>query len=61
MRRLTWEMRLGIFLVAASAVIYTAKFLVLGDPENTYYYVFNALGLVVFQIFCNSSEPCLLV
>jgi len=50
MRRLTWEMRLGIFLVAASAVIYTAKFLVLGDPENTYYYVFNALGFLPINV-----------
>lgn len=50
MRRLTWEMRLGIFLVAASAVIYTAKFLFLGDPENTYYYVFNALGFLPINV-----------
>jgi len=50
MRRLTWEMRLGIFLVAASAVVYAIKFLVLGDPENTYYYVFNALGFLPINV-----------
>lgn len=50
MPRLTWETRLGIFLVAVSAVIYSVKFLILGDPENTYYYVFNALGFLPINV-----------
>lgn len=50
MTRLSWEMKLGIFLVAVSATIYTIKFLFLGDPENTYYYVFNALGFLPINV-----------
>lgn len=50
MPRLTWETRLGIFLVATSVVIYTIKFMFLGDPENTYYYVFNALGFLPINV-----------
>jgi hypothetical protein len=48
--RISWEMKLGVFLVVASAAIYTAKFLVLGDPENTYYYIFNALGFLPINV-----------
>lgn len=48
--RISWEMKLGIFLVVASAAVYTIKFLVLGDPENTYYYVFNALGFLPINV-----------
>jgi hypothetical protein len=43
-------MRLGVFLVAASAAVYAVKFLFLGDPENTYYYVFNALGFLPINV-----------
>ncbi|NYT05205.1 MAG: hypothetical protein GKC04_02355 [Methanomicrobiales archaeon] len=50
MTRLSWEMKLGIVLVALSAVVYTIKFLFLGDPENTYFYVFNALGFLPINV-----------
>ncbi|QYZ78859.1 hypothetical protein E2N92_05170 [Methanofollis formosanus] len=50
MVRLTWETRLGIFLVLASVAIYTVKFLILGTPENTYYYIFNALGFLPINV-----------
>jgi hypothetical protein len=50
MVRLSWQVRLGIILVLASVSIYMAKFLVLGDPENTYYYVFNALGFLPINV-----------
>lgn len=50
MTRISWEMKLGIFLVAVSAMIYTVKFLFLGDPENTYYYIFNALGFLPINV-----------
>ncbi|KQC05668.1 MAG: hypothetical protein APR53_06975 [Methanoculleus sp. SDB] len=50
MTRMSWEMKLGIFLVAISAAIYTIKFIFLGDPENTYYYVFNALGFLPINV-----------
>jgi hypothetical protein len=46
----TWEVRLGIVLVASSAAIYTAKYLLLGDPENTYTYIFNALGFLPINV-----------
>ena len=43
MSKYSWQIKLGIILLASSFFIYSLKFLVLGDPENTYYYVFNAL------------------
>jgi hypothetical protein len=45
-----WQVRLGIILVLCSAVIYMAKFIILGDPENTYYYIFNALGFLPVNV-----------
>jgi hypothetical protein len=50
MRKFSWPIRLGIILVLFSLAIYTAKFLVLGDPENTYYYIFNALGFLPINV-----------
>ncbi len=46
----TWEVRLGIVLVAFSVVIYSVKYLLLGDPENTYQYIFNALGFLPINV-----------
>ncbi len=46
----TWEVRLGIVLVALSVVIYSVKYLLLGDPENTYQYIFNALGFLPINV-----------
>lgn len=46
----TWEVRLGIVLVASSIAIYSVKYLLLGDPENTYQYIFNALGFLPINV-----------
>lgn len=46
----SWEVRLGIILVASSVIIYTVKHLVLGDPENTYNYIFNAIGFLPINV-----------
>ncbi|KAF5082811.1 hypothetical protein [Methanoculleus horonobensis] len=46
----TWEVRLGIILVASSVVIYGVKHLLLGDAENTYQYIFNALGFLPINV-----------
>jgi len=46
----TWEVRLGIILVLLSVVIYTAKYLLLGDPGNTYQYILNALGFLPINV-----------
>ncbi|WP_292366226.1 MULTISPECIES: hypothetical protein [unclassified Methanoculleus] len=46
----TWEVRLGIVLVAVSVAIYGVKYLLLGDPENTYQYIFNALGFLPMNV-----------
>jgi hypothetical protein len=48
---ISWEMKLGILLIAFSIVVYTIKFAVLGNPENTYYYLFNALGFLPINVF----------
>ncbi len=46
----TWEVRLGIVLVLLSVAIYAAKYLLLGDPGNTYQYIFNALGFLPINV-----------
>jgi len=45
-----WQVRLGIILVLCSAAIYTVKFIILGDPENTYFYIFNAIGFLPVNV-----------
>lgn len=46
----TWEMRLGLTLLGLSVAIYTMKYLLLGDLENTYQYIFNALGFLPINV-----------
>ncbi|HOT04379.1 MAG TPA: hypothetical protein PK069_09380 [Methanolinea sp.] len=50
MSKYSWQIKLGIVLLASSFLIYSLKFFVLGDPENTYYYVFNALGFLPINV-----------
>jgi len=50
MIKFSWPIRLGVILVLFSLAIYTAKFLILGDPDNTYYYLFNALGFLPINV-----------
>lgn len=45
-----WEVQLGIVLVLLSVVIYTTKYFLLGDPGNTYQYIFNALGFLPINV-----------
>jgi len=45
-----WEFKLGIVLVLFSIAVYWIKFFVLGDPQNTYFYVFNALGFLPLNV-----------
>ncbi len=45
-----WEIKLGIALLAASSVIYAVKFVILGDPQNTFFYIFNALGFLPINV-----------
>lgn len=46
----TWEVQLGITLILLSVAIYATKYLLLGDPENTYQYIFNALGFLPISV-----------
>ena len=50
MTKFSWQVRLGIILVVFSIVVYAIKFLVLGDPENTYNYLFNAIGFLPINV-----------
>lgn len=50
MKWLSWEFKLGTALVLLSTAVYAAKFLLLGNPENTYFYVFNALGFLPLNV-----------
>jgi hypothetical protein len=46
----SWHIKLGILLIVFSFSVYLLKFLILGDPENTYFYVFNALGFLPINV-----------
>jgi hypothetical protein len=46
----SWETKLGIALVVLSVVIYSIKYLILGDALNTYLFVFNALGFLPINV-----------
>ncbi len=50
MVRLSWEAKLAIVLVAMSLGIYTCKFLVLKNPNDTANYIFNALGFLPINV-----------
>ena len=50
MKLLSWEIKLGISLVFLSLVVYLLKFIVLGDRDNTYHYVFNSLGFLPINV-----------
>ena len=52
MKKFTWEMKLSLFLIAACILIYTAKFLIIGDDgqSNTVTYIFNALGFLPLNV-----------
>ena len=46
----TWEMKLALFLVAASVIIYSTKMLLRHNPENTIDYLFNAIGFLPISV-----------
>ena len=46
----TWVVRLGIILILLSVVVYTTKYILLGDPGDTYQYIFNALGFLPINV-----------
>jgi hypothetical protein len=50
MKKPSWEFKLGIALILFSIAIYAIKFFVLGDPLNSYFYVFNALGFLPINV-----------
>lgn len=50
MQLLNWEVRLGIALVFLSLMVYLLKFFLLGEPYNTYHYVFNSLGFLPINV-----------
>jgi hypothetical protein len=47
---LRWEIKLGIFLVLTSIVIYAIKLSVLHNLESTENYIFNALGFLPLNV-----------
>jgi hypothetical protein len=48
--KLSWEARLGIILVLLSIIIYSIKYLVTGDAENIFNYLFNSLGYLPLNV-----------
>jgi len=46
----SWQLKMGVFLIISSFLVYFVKFIVLGDPANTYFYVFNALGFLPINV-----------
>ena len=52
MRKLSWELKLSLLLIASSVFVFTVKFLVIGDEgvSNTATYIFNALGFLPINV-----------
>ena len=48
---LTWEMRLGIALIALALVFFAIKVSVFGKPAETYDYLLNALVFLPIDVF----------
>jgi hypothetical protein len=48
--KLSWETRLGIFLILLSLIIYGIKYLIIGDAENIFNYLFNSLGYLPLNV-----------
>ena len=48
--KLSWEARLGIFLILLSLIIYGTKYLITGDAENIFNYLFNSLGYLPLNV-----------
>lgn len=48
--KLSWEARLGIFLIMLSFIIYGIKYMIIGDAENTFNYLFNSLGYLPLNV-----------
>ncbi|KAF1078932.1 hypothetical protein [Methanogenium sp. MK-MG] len=49
-KSVAWEMKLALFLVAASVAIYSTKMLLLHNPENTINYLFNSMGFLPISV-----------
>jgi hypothetical protein len=50
LKKFSWETKLGIALFFLSVMIYSTKYLILGDALNTYLFVFNALGFLPINV-----------
>ena len=48
--KLSWEARLGIFLILLSFIIYGIKYMIIGDAENIFNYLFNSLGYLPLNV-----------
>ena len=48
--KLSWEARLGIFLIMLSFIIYGIKYMIIGDAENIFNYLFNSLGYLPLNV-----------
>lgn len=50
MKKISWELKLGIGLLITSILIYFIKFIIFGNPLNTYLYVFDSLGFLPINV-----------
>jgi hypothetical protein len=50
MKILSWEVKIGIVLILISITIYTIKFVILGDPKESYIFILNALGFIPIEV-----------
>jgi hypothetical protein len=48
--KLSWEARLGIFLILLSIIIYCIKYLIIGDAENIFNHLFNSLRYLPLNV-----------
>lgn len=50
MKWLTWEFKLGVILILLSATIFEIKFIILGNPGDTYSFILNGLGFLPIEV-----------
>ncbi|NLI12312.1 hypothetical protein [Pelotomaculum propionicicum] len=50
MKFFNWELRLGVYLVLLSFIIYLIKYFIISDLQNTYIFVLNALGFLPVNV-----------
>jgi hypothetical protein len=50
MKRLSWEIKFGMFLIGLSAILYTVHFLVFNNPDHIYIWSLTSLAFLPISV-----------